>query len=257
MNKYLLARPVSITLMCFLSFMHTSQASNDGLPALKKMGFSLDLYRQKLDLKVTDIKINADVPGITPELIDAFKPQLNTSNNIDVYGIRLDYQLTPSFNIFGSLGKVEESTIVDFSTINAALSDLVIEQKGTVYSVGGTYTKHFDPLFASMSVVHSRIDLNDNPHDIKVSGLIPSVGIKTRMGILTGSLLYQEVDAVFAGKITAPFIGAVPVEVNATNDNDIQVLAGLRTRLARDFYLNASAGLNGQEHYQIQLNKRF
>lgn len=254
MNKHLLKRPVSIVLMSLFLGVPTTQASND-LPVLKKTGVSIDLYHQTLDLKVTDIKAN--IPGISPELLDTFKPQLNTNNSLDVYGLRLDYQLTPFMNIFGSLGKVEENTSVDFSTINAALSDLIIEQKGTVYSVGGAYTKHFDPLFASVSVIHSRIDLDDNPHYIKVSGLIPTVGMKTRLGILTGSLLYQEVDAVFSGEITAPFVGAVPVEVSATNDNDVQVLAGLRTRLARDFYLNASAGLNGQEHYQIQLNKRF
>lgn len=254
MNKYLLAKSISIAFI-IISAIQTSQASDGNPHVLKKTGISVDLYRQTLDLKVTDIKAN--VPGVTPELLNTFKPQLNTSNSIDVYGLRLDYQLTPSFNIFGSLGKVEENTTVNFSNINAALSDLVIEQKGTVYSVGGVYTKNFDPLFASVRVVHSRINLDDNPHDIKVSGLIPTVGIKTRIGILTGSLLYQEVDAVFAGEITAPFVGAVPVEVSATNDNDIQVMAGLRTRLARDFYLNASAGLNGQEHYQIQLNKRF
>lgn len=250
-----LTRSISISSIIFLSALQTSQAADDNPHVLKKTGISLDLYRQELDLKVSDIK--ASIPGVSSEQLNSFKSQLNTKNNIDVYGLRLDYQLTPSFNIFGALGKVEESTTVDFSKINPALSNLAIDQKGTVYSVGGVYVKDFDPVLVSVSAVHSRINLDDNPHDIKVSGIIPSLGIKTRIGIVTGSLLYQEIDAVFAGEITAPFVGAVPVEVSATNDNDIQVLAGLRTRLARDFYLNASAGLNGQEHYQIQLNKRF
>lgn len=254
MNKHLVSQLISIVLTGLLFFISTIQAS-DELPILKKTGLSFDLYRQKLDLNVTDIKAN--IPGIAPELLNTIKPQLNTINSIDVYGLRLDYQLTPSFNIFGSLGKVEERTTVDFSNVNAALSDLVLEKQGAVYSVGAIYTKRFDPMFASVSIVHSRIDLDDNPHDIKVSGLIPALGVKTRIGELTGSLLYQEVDAVFAGVITAPFVGDVPVEVSASNDNDVQVMVGLKTRLAGDFYLNASAGLNGQEHYQVQLNKRF
>lgn len=254
MNKHLFSSSISIALINVLFAMGTAQAASD-LPRLKKIGISVDLYQQKLDLKVTDVKAN--IPGITPELLDTFKPQLNTSNSIEVYGLRLDYQLTPTFNVFGSLGKVEEKTAVGFSNANAMLSDLALEKKGMVYSVGATYTKRFDSLFASLSAIHSRIDLDDNPHDIKVSGLIPTLGVNTRIFELTGSLLYQEVNAVFSGEITAPIIGAVPVEVSAENDNDVQVLAGLRTRLAQDFYLNLSAGLNGQEHYQVQLNKRF
>jgi hypothetical protein len=254
MNKHLLAWPISIAFMTFLFVIQTTHAASN-LPELKKTGISVDLYSQKLDLQVTDI--TASITGITPELLETFKPKLNTTNKIDVYGLRLDYQLNDAVNIFGSLGKVKEKTIVDFSNVNAALSDLELDKKGSVYSVGAVYTKHFDPLFASVTVVHSRIDLDDNPHVIKVSGLIPTLGMKTRIGVLTGSLLYQEVDAVFSGEIATPFDPAVPVEVSATNDKDIQVLVGLRTRLAKDFYLNASAGVNGQENYQIQLNRRF
>lgn len=254
MNKHLLAWPISIAFMASLFVMQTTHAAPN-IPVMKKIGVSVDLYSQKLDLPVTDI--TANITGITPAMLDTFKSELSTTNKIDVYGLRLDYQLNKSVNVFGSLGKVEEKTTVDFSKVNPALSDLNLDKKGYVYSVGAVYTKHFDPLLASVTLVHSRIDLDDNPHDIKVSGLIPSLGMTTRIGVVTGSLLYQEVDAVFNGEITTPFDGVVPVEVSATNDKAVQVLLGLRTRLAKDFYLNASAGINGQENYQIQLNKRF
>ncbi len=254
MNKFQLPNASGLMLVSILSVAGTSQASSD-LPTLKPTGISIDFYRQTLDLNVDNIEAN--IPGVTSEMLDIFKPQLKTTNDIDVYGLRLDYQLTPSFNIFGSLGKVKEQTTVEFSDINPALSDLSLDKQGYVYSVGAIYSKNFDPMVASVTVMHAVIDIDDNPHDITVSGLIPSVGINTPIGQLTGSLLYQEVDAVFAGEITAPFVGAVPVEVSASNDNDIQLLLGLRTQLARNLYLNASAGINGQAHYQAQLNKRF
>ena len=254
MNQPQISNVSVLVLVSILSIAGTSHASSD-FPSLKPTGISIDLYRQKLDLNVDNIEAN--IPGVTSEMLDAFEPQLKTTNDIDVYGLRLDYQFTPSFNLFGSLGKVKEQTTVEFSDVNPALSDLSLDKQGYVYSVGAVYSKNFDPMFASVTLMHSIIDLDDNPHDITVSGLIPSLGINTRIGQLTGSLLYQEVEAVFTGDITAPFIGNVPVEVSASNDNDIQLLLGLRTRLARDLYLNASAGVNGQEHYQVQLNKRF
>ena len=254
MNKPQLPNASALALVSILAIAGTSHASTD-LPTLKPTGISIDLYRQKLDLNVDNIE--ASIPGVTPEMLDVFEPQLNTTNDIDVYSLRLDYQFTPSFNLFGSLGKVKEQTTVEFSDINPALSNLSLDKQGYVYSVGAVYSKNFAPMFASVTVMHSIIDLDDNPHDIKVSGLIPSLGINTRIGQLTGSLLYQEIEAVFTGEITAPFVGPVPVEVSASNDNDIQLLLGLRTQLARDLYLNASAGVNGQEHYQVQLNKRF
>lgn len=254
MKNYSLLKAISLVVAGLLSTSEVTHAANE-LPTLKPTGISLDLYRQKLDLKVTDVEAN--IPGMSSEAIDALIPQLNTTNSIDVYGLRLDYQVNPSFNIFGSLGKVKEETDVSFSKANPILSDMTLDAQGMVYSVGGVYTKRFDPMFAAVTLIHSRIDLDDNPHDIKVTGLIPSVGVKTPIGILTGSLLYQEIDAVFAGEVTAPVLGALPVEVSAVNDNKIQVLAGLRTQLARDFYLNASVGLTDQENYQIQLNKRF
>lgn len=255
MKKHPKTKAIGLTLLSLLSVSKVSLATAD-LPDLKPVGISLDLYHQSLDLDVDSIKADSRL-GLTPEMLEAFTPQLNTSNEIDFYGLRLDYQITPSFNLFGSIGKAEEKTTVDFSNVNPALSDLSLDKKGNIYSVGATYTKNFSPLIASVTLTHSLIDLDDNPHDITVSGIIPSLGYKTRIGVITGNLIYQEVDAVLSGEITAPFVGAVPIEVNASSDGEIKVVLGLQTRLANDFYLNANAGVGGHEQYQIQLNKRF
>lgn len=231
-----------------------THASND-LPKLKPTGISLDIYSQEIDLKVTDIE--ASIPGMSTEAVAALKSQVSTKNTIDVYGLGLDYQVTPSLNIFGSLGKARQKTDVSFSDANPILSDLSLDDKGIVYTVGGTYHKRFNSIFASVSLLHNRIDLDDNPHDIKVTSIAPAIGVKTPIGILSGSVLYQEIDAKFSGEITIPGLGSIPAEVSAVNKDGAQLLAGLHTQLARDLYLSANVNLNKNERFQVQVNKRF
>lgn len=251
MNRLFTPKAMSVALIGYLC----TTGALASLPELKPTGISVDLFRHTLDFKVTDI--DAHLPGVTPEVLNAAKPTFGITNDTDAYGLRLDYQLHPSLNIFGELSKAEQTTHADFSSISPLLSNIELDQKGMAYSVGAHYLTHLNPVFLSMSMVHSRIDLDDNPHDIKALSIVPSVGTMTPIGVVTGSLLYQDIDMRFAGNVDIPGLGSLPVDISAKNKSGAQALVGLKTRLAKDLYLDAQANLNKHDFYQLQINQRF
>ncbi|WMP19431.1 hypothetical protein [Thiothrix lacustris] len=222
---------------------------------LKPTGVSLEWYQHELDLKVTGLDVS--LPGVSSGLVDSVKDQLDTQSDAEIINLRLDRQLSPNLNIFAAIGKVTDTTRVGFSSLAQGVSDLVVANKGVAYSAGATLTGEYGKLLPALHYTHSRIDFDDSAEEVVVNVLTPSVGIQTHAGVLSGSLVYQAVEATYSGTIDAPFVGNVPVSVNTKNKDTLQVLAGIDTRLANDLYLSAKAGLNGQKQFQLQLNRRF
>lgn len=238
-----------------LPFISTAHAEKDLLAESKPVGVNLEWYQHEMDMNVTDIDLN--VPGITDEIVDGIKGQLNSTNEVELLNLKLDYQVRPYLNIYGAIGKVTNNNRVGFSELGFDISDLEVESDGTAYTAGAVIVGRYGQLLPSLHLAHSRIDLDNNDEDIKVSAAIPSLGWQTNYGVFNASLLYQKIDVAYTGTVTAPLVGEVPVTVHAENDKDLQLAVGWLNRLGKDFYLNASTGLNGQQQFQIQLNKRF
>lgn len=243
---------VSLLLMSSLSI-----ATAETLPLFetKSTGISLEWHQHELDLEVLDIDTN--IPGVTNALIDSVKGQLNTNNDVEVINLRLDHQFHPNLNVFGAIGKVTDRTQTSFSSLAPGLSDLIVDNDGVAYTIGATLIHKYNQFVASVMIAHSRIDQDNNPDDIKVNAAIPSLGFQTRYGIFSASLLYQAIEASYSGTVTAPLVGEVPVTIETENEDEIQIMAGYQTQLAKKLYLNANIGLNGQNQFQILINKRF
>lgn len=245
----------SLTSLLLLSYFSTVAADTANPVGQKPMGISLEWYQHELDLDVTDIETS--IPGITDAMVDAVKGRLNTTDTLKMANLRLDYQWHPALNVYAAVGKLTDDTTVDFSSLGAGISDLVINNKGTAYAVGTKLQGQYGKVLPSLQYMHSRIDLDGNDADIKVNALIPSVGLQTDYGMFDASLVYQAVEASYAGTVVAPFVGEVPVTVRTENKDKLQVMAGWQTQLAKDLYLKGNIGLNGQQQFQLQLNKRF
>lgn len=238
-----------------LPYFSTACAETDPRLDLKPTGVSVEWYQHKLDLNVTDVKTN--LPGITSAMVDSVKGQLNTTDDVKLANVRLDYQLRPYLNVYGSIGKITDDTQVDFSKLGLGVSDLTVDSKGNAYTVGAILVGKYDRLLPSLQLMHSRIDLEGDGDDVQVNALIPAVGVQTGYGVFNASLVYQAVKATYSGTVSAPFIGEVPVTVDTENKDDLQVMAGWYGQLGKDLYLNTNVGLNGQRQFQLQLNKRF
>lgn len=244
-----------LTSLCFLSCLSVASADTETFTDLKPTGVSVEWYQHELDLKVTDIKTS--LPGITSAMVDSVKGSLDTTDNVKLVNIRLDYQLRPYLNVYGSIGKITDNTSVDFSKLGLGISDLVVDSKGTAYTAGAILVGKYGKLIPALQYIHSNIDLEGNASDITLDALIPSLGVQTNYGVFDASLVYQALEAEYSGTVSAPFVGEVPLTVNAENKDNLQVMAGWHTQLAKDLYLHTNVGLNGHQQFQLMLNKRF
>lgn len=241
--------------LCLLSCFSAVSAETETFTDLKPTGISLEWYQHELDLKVTDIKTN--LPGITSAMVDSVKGNLDTTDNVKLVNVRLDYQLRPYLNVYGAIGKITDNTRVDFSRLGLGVSDLVVDSKGTAYTAGAILVGKRGKWLPALQYIHSNIDLEGNASDITLDALIPSLGVQTKYGVFDASLVYQALKADYSGTVSAPFVGEVPLTVSAENKNDLQVMAGWHTQVAKDLYLHTNVGLNGHQQFQFMLNKRF
>ncbi len=255
MNVYPVSGLINTFLLSIITSFLGQLAQADPLAEFKPNGISLEWYQHELDLDIT--QVNTSLPGVSAEQLNAIKGQLRTLNDVEVISLRLDRQIRPYLNIFGSIGKVTDTTRIEFSRLSPLISDMEVGNNGTAYTVGATLERHYGDLITSLQYIYSRIDLDNNSEDIVVNTVVPTLGYQTQFGTFSASLAYQAFDAVYSGTVTAPIVGDVPVEVTAENSDNFQLLAGYKTRVAKDLYINTKVGLNGQKQLYLQLNKRF
>lgn len=243
------------TNLFLLLHLSTAYAESIATPALKPTGVSLDWYQHELDLDVTGF--DTALPGMTPEIAALVKNQLAATSDLELINVRLDYQIRPYLNVYGAIGKVSDETNVNFSALAQGVSDLTINNRGTAYTAGAHLSKTYGQWKPAIHYTHSRLRLDDNSEDITINALIPSIGRQTDYGVFSASFIYQAVEATYAGTIAAPVLGEVPVTVTTENHDKVQIAAGWHKQLAKDFFIKADVGLNGQKQFQLQLNKRF
>lgn len=203
------------------------------------------------------LDIQANLPGVNQATLNSLRGQLETKNNLDLLNLRLDYQVRPYLNIYGSIGKITDKTEVDFSALMSGISPMEVNNGGTAYTVGARLNHQYGEWLTSLNFAHSRLDLDNNSEAVKVNSFVPSLGRKTDYGVFSGSLLYQDVEASYAGTITVPIVGAIPVTVETENKDELQIMAGWQKALAKDLFISADIGLNGKKQFHLQLNKRF
>lgn len=246
---------IKVFLLSFITVLASMSATANPLPDFKPNGIGLEWYQHELDLDITHI--NTTLPGISAQQLEAAKGQLETLNTIKMVSLRLDRQIRPYLNISGSIGKVTDTTDIKFSRLSPLFSDMSVDNKGNIYSVGVTLKRHQGQLITSLEYIHSRIHLDNNSEEIVINTVIPTLGYQTDLGIFSASLAYQGFEAVYSGVVSAPIVGDVPVSVTAENSRNFQLLAKYDTQLRKDLSVSSYIGLNGQKQFYLRLNKRF
>ncbi len=233
----------------------TPSIAADAYFDMKPTGVSLEWYQHQLDMDIT--QITTSLPGVPAAILDTVAAQTKARNDTDLINLRLDYQLRPYLNIFGAIGKVTDKATIGFSALAPGVPDMVTDNKGIAYSVGAVWSQQYDQLLASVNYVHSRLDLEDNSKAVVLNAAVPSLGLITDWGIVSASLVYQDIQAAYGGSVVVPTVGSVPVTVETENKDKLQVMAGYRARLAPDLFLQTDVGLNGQRQFRLQLTQRF
>lgn len=232
-----------------------SYAEINAAPQEKNTHLGIEYYSHKLDLKVSELQTS--LSGATDSLLTSVKKRVNTNNHVKITQLRLDHQLTPYLKLYGALGKVTDTTRVNFSQLGIKVSDMVISDKGTAYSLGAKLQKHTGKWVTSVDYIHSRIHMDNNREEVIINSAVPSIGRVNKQQLYTLSLAYQGIKAAYSGIVSAPLVGDIPVTVNTQNKDEFQVLAGFKTTLGKDSHIRVDLGLNGQQQVRVFMSKAF
>ncbi len=86
---------------------------------LKPHGVSLEVLTQEQDLEITDLKLA--LPGINDTLLSSIKSQTTAADKAQAANVRLDYQVNPHLNVFGSAGNLQSKVKINFSKLGMGL----------------------------------------------------------------------------------------------------------------------------------------
>lgn len=222
---------------------------------LKPHGISLELVTQERDLDITDLQLG--IPGLDSPTIAFIKNQAEATDQAKAANLRIDYQMKPYLNVFGSAGALQDEVKINFSKLGAGLADMNVASNGMLYGAGFTLMGHDGNLLGTLTYVHHIADMGGSERKVSANTVIPMLGVQTEVGVFSASLDWQDVDDNYSGKITVPGIGDVPVEVSAKNRDELAYSMGFHTQLAKNLYMSADVGFDDRKHALLMVNQRF
>lgn len=223
----------------------------------KKTGIALSVYSQKQDYKLNSLSF--DNPALAP--LAAAKDQVVVKSDVKATTLKLDHQILPNLNVFGSVVKTRGDALVKLSNIplqTGPLPDLALDVGGTIYHLGGTAIARHKDYFATLSYIYSITKLESSSEDGKANTWIPSIGKKTRLGAFSLGVIYQEAEGGLTGTFDVPQLGGpVKVTVEAENAHKLSYTAGYFVPVAKNTFFRANVEFGDREGMNLELNHRF
>jgi len=265
----------ALALSCLISSLLISQAAlaNDqNRFEFKKTGIALSVYSQKQDYKLNSLSF--DNPALAP--LAAAKDQVVIKSDVKATTLKLDHQILPNLNVFGSVVKTRGDALLNvFGSVvktrgdalvklsniplqTGPLPDLTLDVGGTIYHLGGTAIARHKDYFATLSYIHSITKLESSSEDGKANTWIPSIGKKTRLGAFSLGVIYQEAEGGLTGTFDVPQLGGpVKVTVEAENAHKLSYTAGYFVPVAKNTFFRANVEFGDREGMNLELNHRF
>jgi len=239
-----------------LPFMKDLAGDNE-LP--RPWGISLDFYHMKQDYGIKNLDFS--LPGA---IIDD-PSKIGVKNNLDYYDFKVDVWLLPFLNVFGTVGKVDATTTVDFSGVEITglpvpiqLGELPVEYDGTVWGAGFTLVYGTESWFTSATTTFTRSSISG---DFKST--VDSFSIQPRVGFIRNGWLgwvggmYLDVDESHSGIFELPFIGAVPFAVDLETSNKWNYAIGSAYYFSDKANMTIELGFGKREYTLVNVNYRF
>jgi hypothetical protein len=223
----------------------------------KANGVALSMYSQKQDYKLTELSF--DSPALAP-FVNA-KDKVVVESDITAVTLKLDRQVKPYLNVFGSVVKTRGDALVKFSNIptpsGVPLEDMVLDADGMIYHLGATAIARRNDYFLSLTYIRSLSKLNTGTEDGKANTWAPSIGKKTKIGAFSLGVIYQEAEGGLNGYLNLPPLGQVKVDAQAENTHKLSYNAGYITAIAKDIFVRANVEFGDRQGINLEINKRF
>lgn len=220
-------------------------------------GVGIDFYTMDQPYKIKSLQF--DLPGVSiPD-----PSQLDVTNDVQHYDIKLDVWLTPFLNIFGILGHVDADTVVDLSSVPVVglpfqLGKLPVSYDGTVYGPGFTLAYGGDRWFTSLTSTWTWTSLSgDFDSSVKTFTAQPRVGLLWDKWAFWVGGLYIDTQEDHSGVIDLPVLGAVPFAVELEGDSKWNTAVGAGYAFSPKAMLYLELGFGDRDHTLFNFTYRF
>jgi hypothetical protein len=141
-------------------------------------GIGIDYFTMDQDYKIKNMEL--DVPLLGD--IDIDPSQVQVSNKLQHYDLKLDVWVTPFLNVFGLIGRIDADTLVDIGSVVVpglgSLPAFPVTYDGTVYGLGANLIYGTDRWFAALNSTWTKSNLSgDFDSSVKSFTIQPRVGL--------------------------------------------------------------------------------
>jgi hypothetical protein len=179
-------------------------------------GVGLDFFTMDQDYDIKTMKL--DVPLLGGE-IDIDPSQVQVSNKLQHYDLKLDAWITPFLNVFGLIGRVDADTLVDIGSVVVpglgSLPAFPVTYDGTVWGLGANFIYGTDRWFGALNTTWTKSNLSgDFDSSVKSFTIQPRVGlIKNQWTMWVGGM-WLDTEEKHKGTFNLDIAGAPPIPVN-------------------------------------------
>ncbi|MBN1345371.1 MAG: hypothetical protein JXQ73_21945 [Phycisphaerae bacterium] len=200
------------------------EARDHGFELPLPLGISGNLYKEKQDFEVVDLKVG--LFGHTSAEIDKLIAVGDARTEQIVWNTRFDTWILPFLNLYGILGYADGGVDVGLGPLGIPIYDLSLKYSGPTLGGGGTLAGGFRPFEGRSTIVFGQADLNFTKTFLCFDklGVSPDAGIDTlvfcsRLGVrervgrnaslgdlyvsLWGGAMYQNVQSIIPGRAEA------------------------------------------------------
>lgn len=244
-----------LTGSCLFLTAFNATAQNIEFP-VKKSGISMNMEIQQESYELTSLTFIPPAPLLQP--LTDMKAQIKPESDVQTTNIKLDHWITPSLNLFASIGNVSGTGTAKLPALSGlTLPEVSIDLDGSVYKVGATALIKKEQYIGSLTYTHTTYKADEFDLTSRYWSLTPTLSKITDAGIISLGLLYQNpTEATVIGKTNTP-LGVVTANLGINNKHTISWVAGYHTQLGQDLYLRTSVGLGGKQGARLEINKRF
>ncbi len=142
-------------------------------------GVGIDFFTMDQDYDIKNMELN--VPALGGD-IEIDPSQVQVTNKLQHYDLKLDAWITPFLNVFGLIGRVDADTVVDLGSVVVpglgALPAFPVSYDGTVWGLGANLVYGTDRWFGALNSTWTKANLSgDYDSSVKSFTIQPRLGL--------------------------------------------------------------------------------
>lgn len=275
-------------------FALAQQTPPDGASTVEDMdlplryGVGLTYHHQSQPYRVVSARITLDGEAVPLE-----SGSLAVENEVSEVNLKVDAWILPFLNVFGLIGKIEGTTTIplgklpeldeggdegpdgggdraplpgviplgDLAGLN--LPDQMVEYNGTVFGGGVTLAAGTKHMFGSLTATYTDTSLDLTDSSVRAWVVTPKVGARMagpgriRHTAVWIGAMYQDTQESHRGGTSIPSIGAVTFDVELSQEEAWNVVAGAAMEITKTLNFELEAGIGSREQITASAVARF